>query len=229
MKIRILIWPIAFIFTGCGSKEPQVRKYLEYVEAKKEPAPMQAGLPAGHPALSGHFPGDGHVHGEQALDVDAASVNDMMDPSAPQVSFESPTLVWDTPENWMLEPGGNAMRLATFKVSKLGIEATTTIVALGGAAGGLESNISRWLGQLGVSADAEKLSSFINGLPEIVTVSGDKGHVVDLSSWVSADAASMLAGIISRGDQTIFVKMTGPTALLAEEKSAFNLLCESIR
>jgi len=222
--------PLAMLLAGCGSKEPQVRQYVEYVEEPEStPATQQAGLPGGHPDISreGHFEGDGHDHSSH--DHPSTAKIDRAVSGAAQLPFEKPALQWDVPEGWTLEPGGNAMRLATFNVAKDGAEATTTIVALGGAAGGLQSNLSRWLGQLGVSPDATKLSSFISSLPEFTTAAGDKGFLADLSSWVAADAESMLAGIISKGDQTVFVKMTGPAPLLAEQKTSFETLCGSLR
>lgn len=230
MKKRILVIPLVMFLAGCGEKEPQVRQYVEYVDAVEPVTPVQqAGLPGGHPDISGesgHFAGDGEDHTGHNHPPFAQS--DMTDPDAPKVSFEKPKLQWLKPESWTQEPGGNAMRLATFKVSDAGKEATTTIVALGGAAGGLQSNISRWLGQLDVQVDAATLATYIEGLPTFTTSSGLKGHLVDLSSWVAEDAESMQAAIISAADQSIFVKMTGAAPLLLKEKAAFTALCESI-
>ena len=68
-------------------------------------------------------------------------------------SAQKPPLAWDLPEGWTETPG-NGMRLVTFhSTDKDPVECT--IVSLGGMAGGLESNIVRWMGQINIPMPAQ--------------------------------------------------------------------------
>ena len=210
-RIVILI-ATACIFAGCNKSEPEIRRYTEVVlvpEQKATPNPHAEGMPS----MTG--PKSGSMQGQEG----------MVPPA------DSSPLRWEAPQGWE-EKAGSGMRMATFTVSGDAGSAETTIVSLGGSAGGLQGNIGRWVGQLGVdSPDEAKLSAFVEAMPEIQTVEGKGLRYGNLGEWVSGDGsqASMRAGIISAHGRTVFIKMSGPEGLLAQEDAAFQGLCKSIR
>jgi hypothetical protein len=153
-------------------------------------------------------------------------------PSAPpQAVSGSASIRWTTPAGWT-EQAASGMRLATFSVEREGHSATCTIVSLGGAAGGIEANVVRWLGQLGQpEPPREELESFIARQAHVHGPGGFHGTLVDLTELgePSPEAPSMLAALLNAADATLFVKMTGPKKMLSEEKPSFTSLCESLR
>jgi hypothetical protein len=52
--------------------------------------------------------------------------------------------------------------------------------------------------------------------------------MVDLTEF-SAGAPSMVAASLTAGNSTMFIKLTGPAALLQAQKPALLELCKSIR
>ncbi len=127
-------------------------------------------------------------------------------------------LQWTAPESWS-EEAGTGMRLVTFTVGSEGATGVCTIVRLGGAAGGLEANVRRWLGQLNVpEPPAEEWAAFLAGQEHIHAAGGFEGVLVDLTTLgaQTPEAASMLAGLLKADEATLFVKFTGSRALLSE-------------
>lgn len=141
-------------------------------------------------------------------------------------------LAWDAPTGWV-EKAGTGMRLASFDVGGEDDAGQCTIITLGGAAGGLEANVRRWIGQLGIPAPAdEDFRQYLDSQESFSTQGGFPGVLVDLTvlSAAHADAAgSMLAGVITVGEQTVFVKFSGSVPLLNEEKPRFAALCRSLQ
>jgi len=138
---------------------------------------------------------------------------------------------WTVPEGWR-EEAGSGMRLATFTVDRSGSMGTCTVVSLGGAAGGLEANVRRWLGQLQIDVPPRKeLFAFLERQPRIHTEGGYDGALVDMTPLGNQepDATSMLAALFTIDGATVFLKLTGPQSLLKEEKDSFSKLCQSLR
>lgn len=151
-------------------------------------------------------------------------------PEARPSSASRAPLKWTRPESWQEQPG-SGMRLATLSVSNDTGLATCTFVSLSGAAGGLEANVRRWIGQLDIEPPApDALSAFLERQPRLTSDGGFEGTLVDLTELgPTADGSSMLAAIFSVNGSTLFVKMTGPLALLTGEKDRFTALCQSLR
>ena len=87
------------------------------------------------------------------------------------------------------------------------------------------------MGQLQVEPpEADDLRTFLVGQPTFTTAGGDDGVLVDLTGFGSDDetATGMLVAAVRRGGQTVFVKFTGPKALLREHRAAFEALCNSL-
>jgi hypothetical protein len=192
-------WLIVLSVTGCDEPVPTKRVYQEVVQ----PAPVTA-VPA---------------------DAIHAGMSDMTRPIP--VATEAAAFEWVTPTGWR-EEAGTGMRTATLWIE----DAECTLIVLTGDMGGMAANVARWLEQvqLPVPAAAE-LEAYVEALPRFTTAGGGSGVLIDFDEWVFADdARSTLAGVISlEQGQTLFVKLTGPAALLRREKMNFIELCESIR
>lgn len=145
-------------------------------------------------------------------------------PESATAPVASASLKWTTPAGWVERPGGG-MRLAAFGVG----EAECTVISFPGAAGGLEGNLTRWLGQLGLEASPERLAALAESSEQLTTEAGAALQLFDFRT-VTADTAAtnMLAATLPLGGQTIFVKLMGPPSLLEQQKDAFRALCRSL-
>lgn len=124
------------------------------------------------------------------------------------------------------------MRLGTLVAQRDGRTATCTIIALGAAAGDVDANVRRWIGQLRLEPPpAADWPSFLDRQERFRSEGGFDGIIVDLTTLAgqSPESASMLAAMVSTGDATIFFKLTGPVALLQAQRPAFGALCRSLR
>ncbi len=148
------------------------------------------------------------------------------DPNAPR---EHP-LVWKSPEGWTEKPTSQ-MRLIDFTFGPNG-EGECYLSALPGPAGGLAANINRWRGQIGAAPlsdeEIEKLprKNFLGGPAHFVSVDGDFKGMGD-----AADAKKdyRLYGLIHQAAElTLFIKMTGPKALVEQNTAAFEAFCASV-
>jgi hypothetical protein len=140
-------------------------------------------------------------------------------------------LRWTAPSGWK-EEGGSGMRLASFTAVDGAQTGLCTIIKLGGAAGGLDANVRRWIGQLGIQApDAKEMAEFLKRQQEFKSEGGWEGVIVDLTELAApaAESGSMLASSLTVGESTVFVKLTGSVALLRKEKESFTQLCRSLR
>lgn len=199
----------ALSLSACGrdSSAPQMRRYREIATTP-------------------------HTHAEQSPEANAIERaqaqmgGDMNAPGAPAVSAAKVAVNWTTPEGWTEQPG-NPMRIATFLVGPEKAECTLT--AFPGTVGGIEENLQRWAGQIGLRVTPENLAKFARA-PATFKTDGDFSCLVYDFASVAPDAEpSMLAAILPLDEQTLFVKLTGPRALLAEQKEAFTALCRSLR
>jgi hypothetical protein len=136
-------------------------------------------------------------------------------------------LTYQVPTGWKELPAGG-MRLAAFRVTDGEKTAETTVVRLGGPGGGLEANINRWRGQIGLPPlAAGELQQDIRQ----VDVGGAQSPYIDIDGpgAAGAGATRVLAVAVAKGEQTWFFKMTGPPGLVAREKSAFESLLRSVK
>lgn len=141
-------------------------------------------------------------------------------------------LTWTVPEGWTeVAPDAAGMRLVnlTFGPNQ---EGECYISLMPGPAGGLEANVNRWRTQMGqppyTAEEIEKLGKkpFFNRDATFVAFDGDfKGFGAE-----EARTGYRLLGLIHSAEQaTIFVKLTGPKALVEENTPAFDAFCQSIR
>jgi hypothetical protein len=127
------------------------------------------------------------------------------------------------PKGWKsIEPGPVA--LARFEIGAKDELATVAVVGLTGDGGGLAANINRWRAQLKLEplADKDALQSL-----KALKVNGIDGHLWD----TTADKAGqrIVAVILPREKQTWYIRIMGPTKLVAEQKAAFDAFVKSVR
>lgn len=185
--------------------------------------------------------------GEHMEITEAREVSKQTPPPAPpatsaerfrmqQEAAEAPRdnpLTWVVPEGWSeagedASPGG--MRLISLRFGAGG-EGECYLSAMPGSAGGLEANINRWRGQMGLpDYSAEELAklprkSFLNREATYVNFDGDFKPV----GAADATKGFRLVGLVQTAPEfTLFVKMTGPKELIARNEVAFDEFIQSI-
>jgi hypothetical protein len=141
--------------------------------------------------------------------------------AAPPADSEKPPIKWDVPAGWSPAPA-SAMRYASFAVEKNGEKADISVVTFPGDGGNDVDNVNRWRQQIGLPAvGAEVLK------PMIVPVKA--GDVPIDFVDMSGTNARVLAGWTRQGGRAWFFKMSGPPALVEQEKPKFTTFLQSIR
>ncbi|MCK4762742.1 MAG: hypothetical protein KAW12_11150 [Candidatus Aminicenantes bacterium] len=138
---------------------------------------------------------------------------------------------WDTPQDWKQEQNTSSFRVATFSIEAGQEKSTCTIIPLKGAAGGLNANVARWLGQIDISMEENKLEKFLAGSEKFKTESGLPVVAIDLTTVTAKPGdTSILAAVITLRDKdtTVFIKMTGKKSHLLENKEKFKALSRSL-
>lgn len=131
-------------------------------------------------------------------------------------------LRWEDPDGWEKTPA-SGMRLAGFQIDN----AVCTIVSLSGNAGGLEANVKRWLGQVGITdMEDSEFKALLNQMTEVQAQDDIAFQVVDLTE-LSRGKSSSITAIGSLPEKTVFVKLTGPVATLSKLKKPYLALLES--
>lgn len=135
---------------------------------------------------------------------------------------------WTTPKGWTELPP-STMRVANFRVDgDSGAECYMTMLA--GDAGGLAANVNRWRTQLSLPAMPAR---DIEALPKSELL-GQQAVLVDaVGSWKGMSGGDArpnwrLLGLLLVGPNgSVFLKMTGPDAIVAAQRDAFCALARS--
>ena len=136
---------------------------------------------------------------------------------------------WNVPAGWT-EKEASGMRIASYSITAPdGRTADASVVPLGPTAGSELDNVNRWRTQLGLGSvtDAE-----LAGLTQAVPIGGVTGKLFDLvgdkPTLDDKYKARTLAAILSVGTATVFFKLTGEDALVAENKPKFLAWLKSV-
>lgn len=137
------------------------------------------------------------------------------------------SLSWEVPQGWS-EEKGSGIRLVTFRAVNGTIECS--IVSLGGQAGGLRSNVTRWMGQINGEIPADdQFDAYLSRSKILKTKGGFSMTIIDLSEFVSNDnSPSMISAIAELKELTLFVKMTGSRSNVALNHDQFISLIKSL-
>ena len=133
-------------------------------------------------------------------------------------STQASGLSWKLPSSWKQVPGSSSMRLASFKT---GPASELTLVALTGSAGGELANFNRWQEQVGVSASSAREMSTLQ-----IKSNGKMGDF----SWfkIYGSERAILVASLKWGEQTLFVKMSGPVSDLKKQETRFLKFAQSV-
>ncbi len=137
------------------------------------------------------------------------------------------TLEMWTPEGWE-EQEPSAMRLRSFRIGS----ATECVVsALLGNGGGMEPNLNRWRSQMGADVlQGEEIEALprIPMLGRMATTIRINGTFTSMSGD-SIEDATLLGAVCELEDETVFVKLVGPSAEVEAELAVFAAFCRSLR
>lgn len=142
--------------------------------------------------------------------------------SAPQNPFH-----WTTPEGWHDVPS-TSMRMINFHVASGAVECYLS--ALPGSAGGVEANVNRWRGQMGLAPySAEEFAE----LPRREVLDQEAVYVAFDGTFTGMgdtrnEGYRMVGAIFEAPEFTIFAKMVGEAEAVRREEDNFGLFLESL-
>jgi hypothetical protein len=121
---------------------------------------------------------------------------------------------WTVPAGWRQTEAGQFL-VAKFLISgDANAQASVNVSSSPGDGGGLAPNVNRWRGQLGLNSLSE---AEVNDLVTSLDAGTDKAKLIDMTG----KDARVVAAIVSRGAQTWFYKLMGPTPLVERERDNF--------
>lgn len=133
---------------------------------------------------------------------------------------------WNAPKGY--KPGkGDAMRIATF--TKQGLD--LSILSLPGDAGGLQSNLERWAGQLSLEVSPEQIATWIkknspestsNDLPALIF------DFADFQDKSQLEQPSMISAVIYGNNEILFIKLSGVLKYTQPEVQIFTDFVKSL-
>jgi hypothetical protein len=134
-------------------------------------------------------------------------------------SSEKPQIHWDVPPSWS-SASASAMRYASFAAESNGEKADISIVTFPGDGGSDADNVNRWRQQIGLgpvdSVDALIAPQHAGAL---------HFSTVDMAG----PTARVLAGWTRHEGRAWFFKLTGPPAVVEQEKPRFEKFLQSVR
>lgn len=141
------------------------------------------------------------------------------DAMAPPPSSDKPQIQWDVPAEWSSAPA-SAMRYASFAAEKNGEKVDISVVTFPGDGGSDADNVNRWRQQIG-------LGPLASVDPIIVPVHAGDLHISTVD--MAGASARVLAAWTRHDGRSWFFKLTGPSALVEEQKPKFAAFLQSIR
>lgn len=130
---------------------------------------------------------------------------------------------YTAPAGWVKKPARQFI-LDAYEISDGKNTGELTLSSLGGTPG---SNINRWRGQIGLPeiSDAEALRK-----ADEQVVGGLKAYLVDLANPNGPPGKNRILGaVIPMGQQSWFIKFTGPLDLLEQRKGEFDAFVKSFK
>jgi hypothetical protein len=142
------------------------------------------------------------------------------------------------PDGWVAQPEGDPLRMAGFWAPDPDLAHTgeadpravdVSVVQLEGDAGGLEANVTRWLGQIKIPAAFADQA--LAGATPVRAATGQTGILVDLTGMLSGDltqSQSILGIILQTNGHTVFVKAMGERRRLVKIKPQLLEFCRGL-
>lgn len=219
-KFLVLLSVITFAFSACAKQEGK-RVFDEIVILSPR---GQVDMANPHAAIG--LPSPSEMAKTPKMPMDMSQL--------PMGSAEKPDLKlsWKLPVDWV-QRESSGMRLATFSTGSDQNYAECTIISLSGQAGGSESNIKRWMGQVAIEEPSQaEFKKFLAQQESFKTQDGSSATFVDLTQLQKDKAdnePSILATIIDFKGSAVFVKMMGTKAALSKNREKFRALCQSLK
>ncbi|MGL1935976.1 MAG: hypothetical protein OCD01_13190 [Fibrobacterales bacterium] len=207
MKFIFAIAILSLVIVGC--KEEKIRTYTEKPASMAPQPPIDQKampkMPAGHPPIDQNTPGMG------APQAPATVTNDTR-----------PKFSWKLPKGWLVQEG-SGMITATYFPDDGTNSFKATLIILGGMAGGVDANLERWLGQIGLPADPGTIAKVKNAANKVKGVNV-KGDLYDLTLQATQEK-TFLVTILPVEEYSVFVKfMAAPDVAKAQKKNFAALL-----
>lgn len=205
----------ALILAGCEDTKPRV--YTEVAFKPLAPPAMAGSM--------GRMDGMGGAAGMGAMSAAPIDVK----------------VTWTLPTGWVAKDSANAMRIGSFAAMDSALANTgeidpnavdVSVVRLAGDAGGLEANIARWMGQVGIKAATADMEGFIRSAAKFKAATGQEGMYVDLTSMLSGDmtqSKTIYGAVVQTSEYTVFVKAMGEFARVERQKANVQAFCKSLR
>lgn len=200
----------AFLLAGCEEEKPRIYTEVAF-KPIAAPGPMGGmGMPGG---------------GMPAMAAPPADIK----------------VTWTLPKGWVPKDSASAMRVGSFAAMDPELANSgeidpnavdVSVVQLGGTAGGLEANIRRWMGQVGLKASPDEMEEFVKKAPRFRTATGQEGLIIDLTGMLSGDmtqSKTIYGAIVQTEEYTVFVKAMGEFALVKKQKPKVAAFCKSLR
>lgn len=144
-------------------------------------------------------------------------------PPPPDVSATG-SLQWTLPKGWTESRSAGGMRYATLKPTAPG-KVDVSVTVFPGAAGGELANVNRWRNQIGLPPVDEATLAKDRKL-----LKAPAGEVATFDYTSDGkERTRLVAGIVSAGGNSWFVKMVGDAGPVAASRAEFVRLLESLR
>ena len=140
--------------------------------------------------------------------------------------FEVGALKFERPSTWAWVPVNSPMRKAQLKISgkEADQSAEITFFHFGpGMGGGGDANAKRWIGQFESKEDVAKIEPQQVGSAKVtlVTTEGVFRSGMPGGPTTALNDYALLGAIIENPEGDVFIKMTGPAALVKSQRTAF--------
>jgi len=194
-------------------------------EAAPPDIPAHAGLAGkmGDGAAIPDIPAHAGLAGKAAAGAPSAANG-----SANGAAGTSARLAWQLPKGWTAQPG-SGMYYAIIKTSADPSATEIGVLSLPGEAGGLQANAERWMGQLGLHASADEISSLLSNSRRFKSTGNLDVTLLDFGPAVKEDeGSSMMVAIAKPAGDSYFIKMVGKKSVLAKHRQDFASLCNTL-
>ena len=141
-------------------------------------------------------------------------------------SFEVGSLKFQRPATWEWVPVSSPMRKAQLKIQSADKSQAAEVVFFHfgqGQGGGIQANAQRWMSQFQAAEGAGKVETReVGGVQmAIVTTQGTYRSGMPGGPTTSLENHALLGALIESSGGDVFVKMTGPAALVQSQREAF--------
>ncbi|QDV13013.1 hypothetical protein CA51_28990 [Rosistilla oblonga] len=146
----------------------------------------------------------------------------------------------ETPEAWKSVQPRSRIVEKEYSISKEGVEGSARLTMMA-AGGDIKANIDRWIGQF-TAADGGSAKG--SAKQEKLDVAGNEVHLIELQGTfkesmgggpfapgktVKREDYEMLGAIVVNDGRKFFIKMTGPKAIVEDQKAAFKAMLKGIK